>query len=76
MDPYFNRAIRYINSRILALCKVYDMGFIQHGGFLHYNGDLNEKYFSPSEWKLWKPLHPSHDGVRALERNIKRHLDA
>ena len=75
-DPYYNRGIRYINQRILALCKIHGMGFIHHRGFLHRNGDLNEKFFSPTEWWQWEPLHPSHDGVRALESDIKRHLDA
>ena len=76
LDPYYNRGIRYINQRILALCKIHGMGFINHRGFLHRNGDLNEKFFSPTEWWQWEPLHPSHDGVRALEKDVKRHLDA
>jgi hypothetical protein len=75
LDPYYNRGINFINNRIRALLKDHDMGYITHAGFCHKAGDLNENYFSPTEWKQWKPLHPSHDGVRCLERDIKRHLD-
>ena len=73
-DPYYSKGINFINRQVKALCKDYGMGFIHHPEFHDAQGLLVEKLYSPSEWRLWKPLHPSHDGVSSLMKDFERHL--
>jgi hypothetical protein len=68
-----NRGINIVNSCIRDLCRVLGIGFIQHEGFSR-EGVLQQKMYSPSEWKDGRPLHPSHKGAEALSINYKLHL--
>ena len=74
LDPFYNKGINFINRKISAVCEEYGMGFIHHLGFGDAHGFLNEKFYSPTEWRLGKPLHPSHEGVRSMMNDIKQHL--
>ena len=73
IDMSFTRSIEFINWKTWQLCKKLGLGFIEHPTFVQ-RGDLNQRLFSPSEWKDWRPIHPSHEGVRMLQTNIKLHL--
>ena len=70
-DASMNPAINFINSCIRGLCRVNGFGYIAHGDFCTQN-IFNEKLFSPSEWRWGEPVHPSHDGVKTLMRDIRQ----
>ena len=73
-----SHGISIVNNCLRDLCHIIDIGFIEHPTFEHpsfkHQGVLNEKMYSPHEWKEWRPVHPSHEGARTLSINYKLHL--
>jgi hypothetical protein len=69
-DSFYNRGINFINTSIAVLCREYDIGFIQHTAFCR-RGVLSKTLYAPTEWQQGRPLHPSHEGARTLQTNIK-----
>jgi hypothetical protein len=70
IDSSYNRGINFINQRIHDFCHENNMGFIQHSAFSR-QGEFNKNLFAPTEWRLGRPIHPSHDGAMSLLKDIK-----
>jgi hypothetical protein len=68
-----NRGINFINNFIFDLCEDLGIGFVEHSSFCQ-DGQMNKKYYAPTEWREGRAIHPSHEGALLLQTNIKLHL--